>query len=98
MDGSEIGGQMASLEPEASAGTMTWWRRDTPLRRFLGTETGSAAVLLAAIVAALVWVNVDEPSYLRVWSTELTIRLGHSAVSMSLRDWINSGLMTFFFF
>src|SRR5436190_7176688 len=88
MDGSEIGGQMASLEPEASAGTMTWWRRDTPLRRFLGTETGSAAVLLAAIVAALVWVNVDEPSYLRVWSTELTIRLGHSAVSMSLRGFM----------
>ena len=29
------------------------------MREFLRTETGSAVVLLAATVAALVWVNVD---------------------------------------
>ena len=39
----------------------TAWARnvETPLREFLRTETGSAAFLLAATVAALVWVNVD---------------------------------------
>jgi hypothetical protein len=33
-----------------------WARRlQTPLRQFLRTETGGAALLLTAIVAALVW-------------------------------------------
>ena len=39
----------------------TAWARNlqTPLRRFLRTETGSAAVLLAMAVAALIWANSD---------------------------------------
>ena len=37
-------------------------------------------------------------SYERVWHDELSIRLGGSGVSQDLRDWVNSGLMTFFFF
>jgi Na+/H+ antiporter NhaA len=68
------------------------------LRSFLRTETGSAAVLLAAAIAALVWVNVDESSYERVWHTVLSISIGGSGVSEDLRYWLNSGLMTFFFF
>jgi Na+/H+ antiporter NhaA len=68
------------------------------LRSFLRTETGSAAVLLAAAIAALVWVNVDESSYERVWQTVLSISIGGSGVSEDLRYWLNSGLMTFFFF
>ena len=32
--------------------------RLTPLRRFVRTETGGAAVLVAAVLAALVWANV----------------------------------------
>jgi Na+/H+ antiporter NhaA len=70
----------------------------TPLREFLRTETGGAAVLLAAAVAALVWANVDSSSYQRLWETTLSIDLGGHGVSMDLRHWVNSGLMTFFFF
>ncbi len=70
----------------------------TPLRDFLQTETGGAAVLLAATVAALVWVNTDASSYHSVWSTQISIRVGDHGVSLDLRGWINSGLMTFFFF
>jgi len=33
-----------------------------------------------------------------VWGTELAVRVGGSGVSMSLVGWVNSGLMTFFFF
>jgi hypothetical protein len=45
-------------------GTTAWARNlPTPLRSFLRTETGSAAVLLAAAAAALVWANVDPHSY-----------------------------------
>jgi Na+/H+ antiporter NhaA len=71
---------------------------ETPLREFLRTETGGAAVLLAAAVAALVWVNVDSSSYDSLWGTKLSIDLGGAGVTLDLRHWVNSGLMTFFFF
>ena len=70
----------------------------TPLRRFLRTETGGAAVLLAAALAALVWVNVHASSYESLWETTLSIDIGGAGVSLSQREWVNSGLMTFFFF
>jgi Na+/H+ antiporter NhaA len=77
----------------------TAWARslETPLREFLRTETGSAAVLLAATLAALAWVNADSASYESVWRTQLSIRIGGSGVALDLRHWVNSGLMTFFF-
>jgi Na+/H+ antiporter NhaA len=77
----------------------TAWARnlEAPLRRFLRTETGGAAVLLAAAVAALAWVNVDAGSYQRVWGTVLSIRVGHAGVSQDLHHWVNDGLMAFFF-
>src|SRR4029077_4171786 len=64
---------------------------------FLRTETGSAVILVIATVAALLWANIDPSGYQRIWATELQIRLGGSAVSLDLRGWVNSGLMTFFF-
>ncbi|HMJ03010.1 MAG TPA: Na+/H+ antiporter NhaA [Conexibacter sp.] len=70
----------------------------TPLRDYLRTEAGGAAVLLAAAVAALIWANVDNGSYQSVWSTELTITLGDWTIADSLRHWIDEGLMTLFFF
>jgi Na+/H+ antiporter NhaA len=78
----------------------TAWARNlqTPLRTFLRTETASAVVLLAMAVAALAWVNIDASSYAAVWHTQLSIRLGGAGISLDLRDWVNSGLMTFFFF
>ncbi len=70
----------------------------TPLREFLRTETGGAAVLLAGAVAALMWVNVDASSYNSLWTTKLSIDLGGAGIALDLRHWVNSGLMTFFFF
>src|SRR6266487_4607099 len=81
------------------SGRTAWARSlETPLREFLRTETGGAAVLLAAAVAALVWVNVDKSAYDSLWSTTLSIDLGGRGVALDLRGWVNSGLMTFFFF
>jgi Na+/H+ antiporter NhaA len=81
------------------AGRTAWARNlQTPLRTFLRTETGSAAVLLVMTVTALVWVNIDAASYDAVWRTQLTVRVGGAGVSLDLRSWVNSGLMTFFFF
>jgi Na+/H+ antiporter NhaA len=70
----------------------------TPLRQFLQTETGGATVLLAATIAALAWVNIDASSYATVWETRLSIELGDWGVRLDLREWVNSGLMAFFFF
>jgi Na+/H+ antiporter NhaA len=89
----------SDLSAAPFSGRTAWTRNlQTPLRAFLATETGSAAVLLAAVVAALVWANVDPASYERVWTTTLSIRVGDHGISLDLRGWINSGLMAFFFF
>ena len=87
------------MNAEALTGRTAWRRTlQTPLREFLHTETGSAALILAAVVAALVWANVDFSSYERVWSTKLSIQLDGWSLSQSLLLWVNNGLMTFFFF
>ncbi|WP_345944010.1 Na+/H+ antiporter NhaA [Streptomyces sp. SID3212] len=70
----------------------------TPWRTFLRTETGSAAVLLAAVIAALTWANISLSSYETFWHNGLSVRIGSYGLSMDLREWINSGLMTIFFF
>ena len=55
-------------------------------------------MLLAAAVAALAWANIDLSSYESVWGTRLSIHVGAAGISQDLRGWVNSGLMTFFFF
>jgi Na+/H+ antiporter NhaA len=87
-----------NARPPSFTGRTAWARNlQTPLREFLRTETGGAAVLLAATVAALVWVNVHASSYDSLWDTMLSIDLGGAEVALDLRHWVNSGLMTFFF-
>ena len=92
---------MTEIESTAApyTGRTAWTRNlETPLREFLRTETGSAAVLLAGALVALAWANIDFHSYERVWNTTLSIRVGGDGVSLDVRGWVNSGLMTFFFF
>ena len=48
----------APTAPQALTGRTAWARNlASPVRDFLGTETGSAAVLLGATIVALVWAN-----------------------------------------
>jgi Na+/H+ antiporter NhaA len=83
----------------AFSGRTAWARNlSTPLREFLRTETGGAAVLLAATLVALAWANIDAASYESLWGTQLSINLGDWDISQDLREWVNNGLMTFFFF
>jgi Na+/H+ antiporter NhaA len=89
--------------PDGDAATYagrTAWARNlaAPVRDFLGTETGSAIVLLAATVLALLWANAPwSDSYESVWTTKFAIRIGSDGISADLRHWVNEGLMTFFF-
>jgi Na+/H+ antiporter NhaA len=83
------------------AARMTEWTRHTarPLQHFLRTEAGSAALLLAATVVALVWANSPlSGAYEDLWSTELVISIGDAAIREDLRHWVNDGLMVLFFF
>jgi Na+/H+ antiporter NhaA len=89
-------------EPGAAAwrsSRHTGWTQNlqTPLRRFLRTETGGAAVLLAATLAALAWANVDLAGYAATWHAVLVIRSGRWELADSWQGWVNSGLMSFFF-
>src|ERR1700756_1593769 len=68
-----------------------------PVREFLSTETGGAALMAAATVAALVWANAAIDSYESTWSTVLSIHLGGSGIALSLRERAKEGLMTLFF-
>ena len=91
---------MSESRPAATLEGRTAWGRsvETPLRDFLRTETGSAAVLLGATLGALAWINIDSASYDAFWHTTLSIHLGAAGLAQDLRHWVNSGLMTFFFF
>jgi Na+/H+ antiporter NhaA len=69
----------------------------TPLRQFLRTETGSATILAAATVTALVWSNAAPGSYEQLWATQLSGRMGGHGIALDLRQFVNSGLMALFF-
>ncbi len=90
---------MAVAQTTRYTGRTAWARNlATPVRDFLSTETGGAVALLAAAVAAMVWANGPwSHTYESVWGTELSIRLGGAGISADLRQWVNEGLMTFFF-
>jgi Na+/H+ antiporter NhaA len=80
------------------SGTTGWARSlETPLRKFVRTETGSAAILLAATLAALLWANLAPAGYATWWHTELSVHAGSRVLGQTLREWVNSGLMAFFF-
>ena len=86
------------MSDTAYAGRTAWARSlRTPLRDFLRTETGSACVLLAATVAALVWANADTASYERVWATRLELRLGGHPLGLDPRHLGKSGPMALLF-
>jgi len=69
----------------------------TPLRQFLRTETGSATILAAATLAALIWCNVAGGSFDTFWATRLTVSFASHGIVMDLREFVNSALMALFF-
>ncbi|MHB8691614.1 MAG: Na+/H+ antiporter NhaA [Solirubrobacteraceae bacterium] len=90
---------MATIDEHQEAPRTAWARNlAAPVRDFLNTETGSAAVLVVATVLALFWANSPwSDTYESVWRTRMSISIGGGGVSTDLRHWVNEGLMTFFF-
>jgi NhaA family Na+:H+ antiporter len=69
------------------------------MRDFLRAEAGGGLALLLGSAAALLWVNVIDPSdYASFWATHLDIGIGSASIDESLGHWVNDGLMTLFFF
>jgi Na+/H+ antiporter NhaA len=91
--------QRAAQEQAGSRQTTTLWTTSgrTPLRRFLRTETGSATILVVATLAALVWSNVAAGSYETLWATRLSGSVASHGMTLNLRQFVNSGLMSLFF-
>ena len=90
---------MAEAQATSYSGRTAWARNlAAPVRDFLGTETGSAIVLLAATIVALLWANSPwSDTYESLWTTKLSIAVGGDGIATDLRHWVNEGLMTFFF-
>jgi len=69
-----------------------------PLRDFLSTEAASGVVLVLVIGVALVWANTRTASYEDFWTSTFTIGFTDHHLSLTLREWVNDGLMAVFFF
>jgi Na+:H+ antiporter, NhaA family len=68
------------------------------LRRFIANEAGSAAVLLIATVAALIWANSPwSDGYSRFWDTPIQVDVGSHGMSLDLRHIVNDAAMAVFF-
>ncbi|MCW2528701.1 MAG: Na+/H+ antiporter NhaA [Pseudonocardiales bacterium] len=66
------------------------------LVRFLAAEAGSAVLLLAATVAALIWANIGD-TYETFWHTRTLMEVGSHSLRMDLQEWVNDGAMVIFF-
>ena len=74
-------------------------RLTKPFTRFLAIEAAAGGILLIFTVAALVLSNSPwAHSFSNVWETQIGFQVGAWEFGHTLRDWINDGLMTLFFF
>src|ERR1700722_7710831 len=90
--------QASPVTPVAAAPSTAWSNSGkTPLRQFLRTETGSAAILAGSTLVALLWTNLAGGSYDTLWSAELMGRVAGHGIDLNVRQFVNSGLMSLFF-
>lgn len=68
-----------------------------PLKHFILTDTSSGLVLLISTIVALLWANLSTESYSSFWGTHAAISLNGHTLELTLREWVNDGLMTIFF-
>ncbi|MDP5291472.1 Na+/H+ antiporter NhaA [Oceanimonas sp. CHS3-5] len=74
-------------------------RLTNPFARFVRVETTAGAMLLLFTLAALVISNSPwAASFEHFWELPVGLTAGPVALVRSLREWINDGLMTLFFF
>lgn len=69
-----------------------------PMAGFLHVEAAAGVVLVVATIAALVWANVAPSAYHEFWATHASVHVGRYGLSLTFEEWVNEGLMEFFFF
>jgi len=72
-----------------------------PAQRLLEQEAAGGAVMLFAALVALVWANSPwSETYDRLWDARVVLQIGGllDLSELQLHEWVNDGLMTFFFF
>ena len=70
----------------------------TIFQRFFRTETIGGSVLLLFGIAALAFANSPfAQAYERAWQIPITLGVAEHSLSLTLREWINEGLMAVFF-
>ena len=74
-------------------------RAVSPLRDFLRTETAGGFLLVIGAVGAMIWANSPwSSSYERLWTTSVSLTVGNHSLQLLLRQCVNEGLITIFFF
>jgi Na+:H+ antiporter, NhaA family len=74
------------------------WRIRLLAEQFAGLSTSSGLLMLFGVIAALVWANSPwRGSYESLWNSPLNIGLSSRMLQLSLREWVNEGLIVIFF-
>lgn len=78
-----------------------FWNREIlqAFNAFFHNQTTGGILLLISAIAAVILATVPGDQWLeRLWEKEAVFSLGDFSVGMSVRGWINDGLMAVFFF
>ena len=91
--------RLSSAQPSFLHSERVLARAVQPFARFLHVEAAGGILLVAATVAALVWVNSPwHDSYEALWSTMIRIEIGGYVFAEDLGHVVNDLLMAVFFF
>lgn len=80
--------------PETDARWLGYARR----YNFFHSETYAAFALISATLIALLWANFGGESYSHFWHTEAGFDIAGMSLHFTFHEWVDEGLMTFFFF
>ena len=73
-----------------------------PVQRLLSQETAGGVAMLIAAIVAIIWANSPwHGGYFRLWETPFDLRFGTSGplhIELTLQEFVNDILMTFFFY
>lgn len=70
-----------------------------PFQAFIHSQTTTSLLLIVCVLIALFIANSPWAShYLAIIDTPIGLTFGEHAFAMSLKHWVNDGLMTYFFF
>ena len=73
-------------------------RSTSPFQEFFRTEAAGGALLVACACAALLVANSPwAVAYHRLWAMPIAVAWGQHALSLTVHQWINDGLMAVFF-